>query len=56
MTFITQYWQSLACGSMVVGSVFMGLRAAIYQNKPGIKYSVVCFLIAVSAALLQTGS
>jgi tRNA U34 5-carboxymethylaminomethyl modifying enzyme MnmG/GidA len=49
-------WQYLACVVMVIGSVFMGLKAAIYQNRTGIKYSMVCFLIAVSAALLQTGS
>ncbi len=55
MSFI-QNWQYLACATMVVGSVFMGLKAAVYQNKPGIKYSFVCFMIAVSAALLQTGS
>jgi hypothetical protein len=56
MMFFIQYWQSLACAAMVVGSVFIGLNAAIYRNKSGIKYSFICFVIAVSAALLQTGS
>lgn len=56
MMLFIQNWQSLACAAMVVGSVVMGLQAAIYQNRSGVKYSFVCFMIAVSAALLQTGS
>ncbi|MBF2063513.1 MAG: hypothetical protein IGS39_03635 [Calothrix sp. C42_A2020_038] len=56
MIFFTQHWQYLTCAVMVAGSVFMGLKAAITQNKTGVKYSFVCFMIAVCAALLQTGS